>query len=120
VPELPVSELRPLAATSSNNRLTVPLSRDAMATHPAKDCLPPPYCADHHQRVARLISVLRYGSTAQPLAHSTHRGYPDSALGTPQGGFSPRERQSDRIAKVDVEGSSPFTRSSRNGLGSTH
>jgi hypothetical protein len=33
-------------------------------------------------------------------------------LGTPQGGFSLREKQSDRIAKVAVEGSSPFTRSS--------
>ena len=52
-----------------------------------------------------------YGSTEKQLAQTARRGYRETALGTPQGGFPHRERRSDRIAKVDVEGSSPFTRS---------
>jgi hypothetical protein len=53
-----------------------------------------------------------YGSTEKQLAQTARRGYRETALGTPQGGFPHRGKQSDRIAKVDVEGSSPFTRSS--------
>jgi hypothetical protein len=52
-----------------------------------------------------------YGSTEKQLAQTERRRYRETALGTPQGGFPLREKQSDRIAKVDVEGSSPFTRS---------
>jgi hypothetical protein len=52
-----------------------------------------------------------YGSTEEQLAQTARRGYRGNALGSPQGGFPLRERHPDRIAKVDVEGSSPFTRS---------